>query len=143
MNETLTPDLIGRETSPAVRSAVGSNPGTPPGTLALLAQDPDSNVQIAVGSNPNTPPDTLVNMVRTDTKPSSQVYHQNRRAALEKIFVEDGHFDRLPPCRFCESHCVEDRRYYDPLSVDSLLQSTDDLIRRVDSTINTEALRST
>ena len=115
-----------------VRWHVGRNPSTPPDTLAALAQDPDGTVRDAVGDNPSTPLHVLADMIRVRTAPSPDTFHQHRRAVLEKTFVDGGRLDCLPPCPFCENHCVEDSRYYDPDLLNSLLQNTDDLIRRIE-----------
>ena len=78
-------------------------------------------------------PDALPYPVPTRNAPSPDTFHQHRRLVLENMFNGGRRMDRLPSCPFCEGHCVEDGRYYDPDPVDSLLDATDDLIRRMDA----------
>ena len=111
---------------------MGRNPSTPPDTLTALAQDSEPTVRDEVGRNPSTPLHVLADMIRVRTAPSPDTFHQHRRAVLKRTFVDGGRLDYLPPCPFCENHCVEDSRYYDPALLNSLLQNTDDLIRRIE-----------
>ena len=71
-------------------------------------------------------------------QPSAETFHAHRRKVLERMFyAAPAHGDSmrglmdLPPCPHCEGHCVEDDRFFDADPVDTLIDETDDLDRRI------------